>query len=233
MEHDNKALWIFPNIRESVNCLPEELKGEAYKAMIEYGFGAEVNTDKMNPMVKMAFELAKPFLRLRGVAGAPTGNQNAKKEEKNNIENNIEKQSKTILIDQKNNSFNNHNDNGNDNKNDNGNENSKYGELKNVRLTPEQYTHLKEKHPHIDDAIEVLDTWLGKNSKSAKEARGKNHYAYFKENSWVWERIEVVRKPTESYQAPVAEQKQQHETIADIIERKWREQGGRPNEHTI
>lgn len=188
-EHDNKALWIFPNIREAVNCLPEELRGEAYRIMIEYGFGEEVRTDELNPMVKMAFELAKPFLRLRGIAGAPTGNQNAKKEEKNNIE----KQSKTILKNNKNNSFNNDNDNKNDNKNVN--DNKKYGELGYVRLTDEQYTTLKEKYPNLDEAIEVLDTWLGTNGS---KHRNKNHYAYFKQNSWVWERVGEMRKPVES-----------------------------------
>lgn len=190
-ERDNKALWIFPNIREAVNCLPEELRGEAYRVMIEYGFGEEVKTDQLNPMVKMAFELAKPFLRLRGVAGAPAGNQNAKKEEKNNIENNIEKQSKTILLNNQNNSFNNENKNKNVNKNDNNNE--KYGELGNVRLTSEQYNTLKTKHSNINDAIEVLDTWLG---TSGSKNKNKNHYAYFKENSWVWERVGNL-KPNE------------------------------------
>ena len=220
-EHDNKALWIFPNIRESVNCLPEELKGEAYKAMIEYGFGAEVNTDQMNPMVKMAFELAKPFLRLRGVAGAPTGNQNAKKEDKNNIENNIEKQSKTILIDPKNNSFNNHNDNGNDNKNKNGNDNgnSKYGELGYVRLTAEQYNTLKSRHPNIDSAIEVLDTWLG---TSGSKNRNKNHYAYFKENSWVWERLLEQHPAKQTKPLTKAQQIDQHniEYIRSLYEQE-------------
>ena len=74
----------------------------------------------------------------------------------------------------------------------------KYGSLKNVILEKEQYESLKEKYPNIDDAIEELDTWLGKNSKSAKEARGKNHYAYFKQNSWVWERVGEQRNPVES-----------------------------------
>ena len=71
-----------------------------------------------------------------------------------------------------------------------------FGTLKNVILTEKQYSELKEKHPNLDDGIEELDTWLGKNSKSAKEARGKNHYAYFKSNSWVWERVGNL-KPTE------------------------------------
>ena len=64
-----------------------------------------------------------------------------------------------------------------------------YGELKNVRLTEEQYNSLKEKCNNLDEAIEVLDTWLGTPSKTAREARGKNHYAYFKSNSWIWERM--------------------------------------------
>ena len=61
-----------------------------------------------------------------------------------------------------------------------------YGELNNVRLTEEQYLSLKEKHSNIDDAIEVVDTWLG---TSGSKNRNKNHYAYFKSNSWVWDRV--------------------------------------------
>ena len=48
-----------------------------------------------------------------------------------------------------------------------------------------------------------------------------------------WARRDV-RKPKEIYQAPVAEQKQQHETIDDIIERMKREAGVDPNDiHSI
>ena len=61
-----------------------------------------------------------------------------------------------------------------------------YGELNNVRLTEEQYLSLKEKHPNIDEAIEVVDTWLG---TSGSKYKNKNHYAYFKSNSWVWDRV--------------------------------------------
>ena len=71
-----------------------------------------------------------------------------------------------------------------------------YGELNNVHLTEEQYLYLKEKHPELDQAIEVLDTWLGKESKAAKEARGKNHYAYFKSNSWVWDSTQKSKQKT-------------------------------------
>jgi hypothetical protein len=71
---------------------------------------------------------------------------------------------------------------------------SKFGELGFVRLTDEQHTTLKEKYPNLDDAIEVLDTWLG---TTGSKHRNKNHYAYFKANSWVWERLEEQRKETE------------------------------------
>ena len=108
----------------------------------------------------------------------------------------------------------------------------KYGSLKNVILDKEQYDALKEKHPNIDDAIEELDTWLGKNSKSAKEARGKNHYAYFKSNSWVWERLGEQRKPVEIANSQ-ASGEQRAKTVSDIIEEMWAEQGGRPNERAI
>ena len=61
----------------------------------------------------------------------------------------------------------------------------KYGELGNVNLTEEEYEVLKANHSNLDNAIEVQDTWLG---TSGSKNKGKNHYAYFKSNSWVWER---------------------------------------------
>jgi hypothetical protein len=69
------------------------------------------------------------------------------------------------------------------------NVNEKYiylGELKNVKLTQEEYDKLQEKYTNLGEAIEKLDTWLG---TSGSKNKGKDHYAYFKENSWVWERI--------------------------------------------
>lgn len=65
------------------------------------------------------------------------------------------------------------------------NKTKKYGELGNVNLTEEEYEALKANHLNLDNAIEVLDTWLG---TSGSKNKGKNHYAYFKSNSWVWER---------------------------------------------
>jgi hypothetical protein len=64
-----------------------------------------------------------------------------------------------------------------------------YGELGNVNLTEEEYEALKANHSNLDNAIEVLDTWLG---TSGSKNKGKNHYAYFKSNSWVWERAGAI-----------------------------------------
>lgn len=61
-----------------------------------------------------------------------------------------------------------------------------YGELNNVCLTEEDYNKLLSIHPNLNEAIEVLDTWLG---TSGSKNKNKNHYAYFKSNSWVWERV--------------------------------------------
>ena len=97
----------------------------------------------------------------------------------------------------------------------------KYGELGYVRLTAEQYATLKEKYPNLDAAIEVLDTWLGTNGS---KHRNKNHYAYFKQNSWVWERVGELRKPVESQQARGSGET---ESITDIVNRMWREQNER------
>lgn len=81
--------------------------------------------------------------------------------------------------------------------------NNKYGELKNVILTQEQYETLAGKYPNLDMAIEKLDTWLG---TSGSKNRNKNHFAYFKSNSWVWENLpkgEVKTQNTKPNTLPV------------------------------
>lgn len=104
-----------------------------------------------------------------------------------------------------------------------GGEELHFGTLKNVILTEKQYSELKEKYPNLDDGIEELDTWLGKNSKSAKEARNKNHYAYFKQNSWVWERVAENSKNKQQpieYALPKSTTK---EEIQKLVEERKRE----------
>ena len=61
--------------------------------------------------------------------------------------------------------------------------NNRYGECGYVLLTEEQYERLSAKNDNFDIAVEKLDTWLG---TSGSKYRNKNHYAYFKSNSWVW-----------------------------------------------
>ena len=61
--------------------------------------------------------------------------------------------------------------------------NNRYGECKNVLLTEEQYNKLLAEKDNFDLAVEILDTWLG---TSGSKYKNKNHYAYFKSNSWVW-----------------------------------------------
>lgn len=69
-----------------------------------------------------------------------------------------------------------------------------YGELKNVLLTEEDYNRLKNENPFFLDAIEKLDSWL--DTKNGEKNKGRNHRAYFKSNSWVWENLKP--KPTQT-----------------------------------
>lgn len=95
-----------------------------------------------------------------------------------------------------------------------------YGELGYVRLTDEQYTTLKQKYSDLDAAIEVLDTWLG---TTGSKHRNKNHYAYFKQNSWVWERV-AENHPKESQKIEYALPKETtKEEIHKMVEARKRE----------
>lgn len=88
-QNQNKALWIFPNIKESVDMLPESLRGKAWEMIINYAFGDEnVEQNCKNLKVLLAFRVVKPLLRLRGIAGSQNGKSNnpsglAKKSEPN------------------------------------------------------------------------------------------------------------------------------------------------------
>lgn len=76
-KNQNKALWIFPNIKESVDMLPESLRGKAWEMIINYAFGDEnVEQNCKNLKVLLAFRVVKPLLRLRGIAGSQNGKSN-------------------------------------------------------------------------------------------------------------------------------------------------------------
>lgn len=76
-KNQNKALWIFPNIKESVDMLPESLRGKAWEMIINYAFGDEnVEKNCKNLKVLLTFRVVKPLLRLRGIAGSQNGKSN-------------------------------------------------------------------------------------------------------------------------------------------------------------
>lgn len=81
--------------------------------------------------------------------------------------------------------------------------NKRYGECQNVILTEDQFNKLSAEHNNLNEAIEKLDTWLG---TSGGKNKNKNHYPYFKSNSWVWEGINK----------PVAEKKET--SLVDYME---------------
>lgn len=62
-----------------------------------------------------------------------------------------------------------------------------YGELQKVKLTDEEYQALQAKHPadRLARAIEILDGYI-----ASKGDKYKNHYAVFKKDSWVWDKVD-------------------------------------------
>lgn len=178
-----KRFLFFENFMEVANKLPDDLRLKYYDAIMDYVFNGKMSEDIV---INALITSIKPSLDKKlNLGGAPVGNNNACKNK--TTENNL-KQPKTTVV-SKNNPF-------KETEIGNGNietevkketvKEKKLGELGYVRLTDEQYTTLKEKYSNIDEAIEVLDTWLG---TTGSKHRNKNHYAYFKQNSWVWERV--------------------------------------------
>lgn len=62
-----------------------------------------------------------------------------------------------------------------------------YGEFGNVCLTEQDYIRLGKENTLFLDAIEKLDGWL--DTKNGEKNKNRNHRAYFKSNSWVWENL--------------------------------------------
>lgn len=56
-----------------------------------------------------------------------------------------------------------------------------------VLLTQDEHNKIIKKWGEVKAAkmIEILDAWLGRNTKNAIAARGKDHYGYFRKDSWV------------------------------------------------
>ena len=77
MNKNNKAFWIFPNMKESIDMLPPRLRGQAWEMVVNYAFGDD-NCERncKNNRVLFAFRALKPLIRLRGIAGSQNGKSN-------------------------------------------------------------------------------------------------------------------------------------------------------------
>ena len=108
----------------------------------------------------------------------------------------------------------------NEDENENKDKDKKYGELKNVRLTESQYKELYEKYNNLNLAIEKLDTWLG---TSGSKNKNKNHYAYFKSNSWVWQNLQEKPDAFDLYTQLDKRKREETSRLARAAERTMEE----------
>ena len=144
---------IFSNWAEAINTLPDEYQLETYKALMEYGMSGKI-PDNLSAICKamlVSFSVGMENSICRYNAsiengkkgGAPKGNQNARKKEKESEEDN-EKQPKTTQnnLEQPKTSENNLNVNDNDNVNVNDNKISEFNkEINNVFDNKRTHTH--------------------------------------------------------------------------------------------
>lgn len=182
MTTQNKFAF-FANFSEAIKALPEEKQAGAYQAICEYGIYGTLPTD---PMYLGLCLMAKASIYKEDGRANNGGNHNPKGINQHS-ENGQSGQSRSILVNSgqsgQTSSIPLETETRNGNKKQ---ETERYGELGYVRLTPKQYTTLKAKYPNFEAGVEVLDTWLG---TTGSKHRNKNHFAYFKSNSWVWERV--------------------------------------------
>ena len=75
-KNQNKALWIFPNFKETIDTIPQKYRGRAWEVLIEYGFSGEINLDGENKYIQIVVKSLMPLMRLRGVGGSIGGKSN-------------------------------------------------------------------------------------------------------------------------------------------------------------
>lgn len=206
------SIILYRSLREATKQLDLETRAKVYDAVMDYAFdGTE---PQETGVVQAMFLMMKPIIDANnqryenGCKGGrpknqtetktkPKENQTETKVEPNK-DKDVDKEEKEMVKEKA----------------------TRFGELGYVRLTDEQYTTLKQKYSDLDAAIEVLDTWLG---TTGSKHRNKNHYAYFKQNSWVWERL-AENHPKESqkieYALPKTTTKQE---IHEMLEQRKRE----------
>lgn len=63
----------------------------------------------------------------------------------------------------------------------------KFKNAKNINLTQDQYDKLKYRYGavFINNAIQILNTWLEKRGRLAKNYLNRNNYGHFRRDSWV------------------------------------------------
>lgn len=191
----NKTANIYTEWLPLIDTLPDEQAGKVFKSILKYQNGEDI--ELKNPIwlfIKSKIDeynnKLEEIKEKRRISGSYGGLAKASKcyqklandsKDKQNLpnlaikENKIkENKIKQNKIKQNNNIIYNY-----------------YGELKNVKLTDEEYNKLLAEHSNLDLAIEKLDTWLG---TSGSKNKNKPHYAYFKSNSWVWDNIKPKTK---------------------------------------
>lgn len=88
----NKALWIFPNFAESIKEAPREEQAVIWQAVIEFGFGGNVDTTNFTPIQRAIFKSLAPLVKLRNTGGSIDGlsnNPSGKKSQESAVEPNV------------------------------------------------------------------------------------------------------------------------------------------------
>ena len=94
MAQERKGFMCYRSFRDAINELPIEERLQVYEAIVDYALDKiEPDTAKMSGAVRMAWKLIRPTLDADWTrwqngcqGGAPAGNQNARKQPKNNRE---------------------------------------------------------------------------------------------------------------------------------------------------
>lgn len=178
---------FFDNFKTTADKLPDDLRLKFYDALTDYVFKGIEPDDAIISALITAFKPSLDKVETRGGARDGAGRP------KNNIDNQKNQNNSKIIKDNQNNqSFLETETRNKKQETEIKKEiikektNQRFGECKNVLLTDEQYKKLSGEHPDLNLAIEKMDTWLG---TSGSKYKNKNHYAYFKSNSWIWKDI--------------------------------------------
>ena len=194
-----ESFIFYRSFFESLQGLSIEKQGECLMALADYALNGIER--ELSPEARMFFTLVKPQVdaNIRRYENGMKGGR--PKKPKNNLEETKTKPNQNLdeTKPEPNDNVNyNYNYNNIYNLNNNINtktrkeniikeKNKRYGECQNVILTEDQFNKLSAEHNNLNEAIEKLDTWLG---TSGGKNKNKNHYPYFKSNSWVWEGLE-------------------------------------------